>query len=184
MMLDVIKWLKKLKDAISQMSDLIYSHSGRHKPGGADTLFPADYNIEPNSDNVYDIGSNNNSWRRIHGYVHRLKPTSPPTSPLEGDLIYDGNEKVLKYYDGTGWRTAGGVSKLSELEIDVDKDWGGHSITNLNELHCTTVYASSLVRVGDLEFRNGYRITEDERYGIILISPEGKKYRLKLEEVD
>ncbi|RLG77358.1 MAG: hypothetical protein DRO12_02460 [Thermoprotei archaeon] len=64
-MLDVIKWLKKLKEAITQMSDLIYAHKGRHKPGGADALFPADFNIEPASDNTYDLGTSSYRWRNL-----------------------------------------------------------------------------------------------------------------------
>ncbi|MCD6583646.1 MAG: hypothetical protein J7K71_03055, partial [Candidatus Omnitrophica bacterium] len=65
-MLDVIRWLKKLKDAINQMSNLIYSHAGRHKPGGVDALFPADFNLEPASDNAYDIGKETLRWRNGH----------------------------------------------------------------------------------------------------------------------
>ena len=41
---------------------------------------------------------------------------------------------------------AAGITKLSELEIDVDKDWEGRAITNLKAI------ASSMVR-GDIAFR-------------------------------
>ena len=54
---------------------------------------------------------------------------------------------------------------------------------NATDIHATNVYASSLVRVGDLEFRNGWRIVEDPKYGLVLVSPFGKKYKFKLEEV-
>jgi len=64
--LDVIKWLKKLYTALGQISDLIYAHKGRHRPGGADPLFPADFNIEPASDNAYDLGSSGNRWRNVY----------------------------------------------------------------------------------------------------------------------
>jgi hypothetical protein len=64
--LDVIRWLKKLYAALSQVSDLIYAHKGRHRPGGADPLFPADYNIEPAIDNAYDLGSSSYRWRNAY----------------------------------------------------------------------------------------------------------------------
>ncbi|RKY29209.1 MAG: hypothetical protein DRP74_09115, partial [Candidatus Omnitrophota bacterium] len=53
----------------------------------------------------------------------------------------------------------------------------------INNIYANNVYASSLVRVGDIELANGWKITEDDKYGIVLLSPNGKKYRFKLEEV-
>ena len=111
-MLDVIRWLKKLKEAIEQMSNLVYSHSGRHKPGGADALFPADYDIEPASDNTYGLGSDSYAWRRVSSYIYRLVPTSAPSSPTEGDMYYDSTEKIVKVYDGSQWRDL-----LASIEI-------------------------------------------------------------------
>ncbi|MCD6418074.1 DUF2341 domain-containing protein [bacterium] len=64
-MLDLIHYLKELKTAIEQNSDLIYSHAPRHKPGGADALFPADFEILPASDNTYDLGSSSYRWRNL-----------------------------------------------------------------------------------------------------------------------
>jgi len=101
------------------------------------------------------------------------------------------------------------VAKLSQLEIDTDKDWNGKKIYNViidqlvgsmtpssdsafdigsttyrwRNVRAVNVYASSLVQVGDLVFANGWRFVEDEMHGIILISPDGRKYRLRLEEV-
>jgi len=65
-MLDVIRWLKKLHTALGQISDLIYAHKARHRPGGADPLFPADFNILPASDNTYDLGSSSYRWRNVY----------------------------------------------------------------------------------------------------------------------
>lgn len=44
-------------------------------------------------------------------------------------------------------------------------------------------YRFNLVRAqtvssGDLQFDNGWRLTEDDDYGVCLISPEDKKYRM------
>lgn len=90
-MLDVIRWLKQLRNAITQMSDLIYSHAGRHKPGGADPLFPADFNIEPKTDNAYNLGSSSYRWRNVYAYN------------IYVDNIYAGGvnvgEKLIRYDD-------------------------------------------------------------------------------------
>ena len=59
-----------------------------------------------------------------------------------------------------------------------DLDLGGKNISNVGSLS-----VSNQITVGDLTFKNGWRFTEDSKYGLILISPEGKKYKLKLEEV-
>jgi len=59
-----------------------------------------------------------------------IKPTTAPVSPKEGDIYYDSAAKAIYYYDGTAWK-AFGISKLSELAIDIDKNWGGYNITNL-----------------------------------------------------
>jgi hypothetical protein len=37
--------------------------------------------------------------------------------------------------------------------------------------------------VGDIVFRNGWRIVEDENSGLLLVSPSGKRYRFVLQEV-
>jgi hypothetical protein len=65
-MLDVIRWLKKLYTALGQVSDLIYAHKARHRPGGADPLFPADFDINPAADNTYDLGSSSYRWRTVY----------------------------------------------------------------------------------------------------------------------
>jgi len=49
--------------------------------------------------------------------------------------------------------------------------------SRINEV-CTNV-----LRVGDIELSNGWKIVEDDKYGLILVSPRGKRYRILLEEV-
>jgi hypothetical protein len=51
-------------------------------------------------------------------------------------------------------------------------------------LKTTSNVRFATVSVGDLKFKNGWRITEDERYGLVLISPSGRKFRLMLEVVE
>jgi len=41
------------------------------------------------------------------------------------------------------------------------------------------------IEAGDIGFKNGWRITEDwENGGLILLSPEGKRYKFILEEIE
>ena len=51
------------------------------------------------------------------------------------------------------------------------------------DVYASNVYASAKVKVGDLEFENKWKFTEHPKYGIVLVSPKGKKYRLVLEEI-
>jgi len=45
--------------------------------------------------------------RKLHiNDVMRLEPSfAPPENPSEGDIYMDGNEHVLKVYDGTVWKS-------------------------------------------------------------------------------
>ena len=127
-MLDLIHYLKELKMAIEQNSDLIYSHAPRHKPGGADALFPAGYDINPSADNTYNLGSSSYRWANLyavtlHGSLdwsdivntpscftpcthgreaHSISlipsVTSDPSSPSEGDFWYNSNDDILRLY--------------------------------------------------------------------------------------
>ncbi|MBA7716149.1 hypothetical protein ES703_125214 [subsurface metagenome] len=36
----------------------------------------------------------------------------------------------------------------------------------------------AVVNVGDIGFKNGFRLTEDKKYGVVLVSPQGRKYRM------
>jgi hypothetical protein len=56
-----------------------------------------------------------------------------------------------------GWLSGGGITKLSELIIDADKDWNAKKISNVAE-----------ISVGDVVFANGWRFTEVEN-GIALV---------------
>ncbi|MBA7507344.1 hypothetical protein ES706_06063 [subsurface metagenome] len=58
-----------------------------------------------------------------------------------------------------------GVTRLSELEIDADKDWGGKSITNMTQ-----------ISIGDVVFANNWRLTE-VLDGIALLDEKGKIIR-------
>ena len=40
------------------------------------------------------------------------------------------------------------------------------------------------IEVGDIKFANGWVLTEDDKYGLVLKSPTGKRYRLQLTPID
>lgn len=76
------------------------------------------------------------------------KAASAPSSPVEGQVYYNTSDKKLYYYDGTSWVKATGITKLSELSIDTDKDWGGYGIYNLGYL--------DVASGGHVKAANGY----------------------------
>lgn len=49
---------------------------------------------------------------------------------VKGMVIYNSTTDQFEIYEGTAWKTMG-VSALSGLTIDADKDWQGKKITNL-----------------------------------------------------
>ncbi|MBA7700005.1 hypothetical protein ES703_108711 [subsurface metagenome] len=61
--------------------------------------------------------------------------------------------------------SAAGITKLSELIIDANKDWNAKSITNMTQ-----------ISVGDVVFANNWRLTEAEN-GIALIDDKGNIIR-------
>jgi len=60
----------------------------------------------------------------------RVVDELPEKGKRRGELVFNLSDLTLYFWDGSSWR-APGVAKLSALEIDVDKDWGGHVIKNL-----------------------------------------------------
>lgn len=58
-----------------------------------------------------------------------------------------------------------GLTKLSQLIIDADKDWNGKSVTNMNQ-----------ISVGDVVFANNWRLTETKD-GIALLDDKGNIVR-------
>ena len=48
--------------------------------------------------------------------------------------------------------------------------------------HAGETLNPNVVNVGDINFKNGWSITEHPRHGLVLISPKGKSYRLVLKE--
>ena len=105
-------------------------------------------------------------------FYNKIRPSSNNAYDL-GDENYKWRNAYIAGAIDIGSLKVGGTEVIDS----------SRNIKNVNTINANEVYASSLVRVGDLEFRNGWRIVEDSKYGLVLVSPSGKKYRFKLEEV-
>lgn len=46
--------------------------------------------------------------------------------------------------------------------------------------HSGDTLSPAVVNVGDIGFRNGWRLTEDDEHGLVLVSPEGGRFALEL----
>lgn len=93
-----------------------------------------------------------------------LEPRVVDQLPDEGKrigelVVYAG---TLYYWNGTSWvKPAAGVTKLSELTIDVDKDWQGYVIKNLG----TPVDPNDSLRKTDLDSHTANATAHHGDYG-------------------
>ena len=114
------------------------------------------------------------SVNRYSYIIHRMISTAPSSELVfqiagvdylrVGDNGIIAHKVVLPYADNT---------------IDI-----GQPTLRIRNIYVNNVYASGVVQAGDVLFANGWRFTEDERYGIVLVSPDGRRYRLRLEKVN
>jgi hypothetical protein len=54
----------------------------------------------------------------------RLVPTLTPSLTAEGSIYYDSTKKSLRVYDGTAWKSVGGISEVTTVQ-NIDCWWGG-----------------------------------------------------------
>lgn len=95
-------------------------------------------------------------------YVHLLEnfnnPTAPPR-PISGQLWYNSSSKRLSYYNGTGWKIAGGAEVKSSPPTNLAKgDFWLKESTNQLYVHNGTDYTlvgpQALEGVGVTQFRS------------------------------
>jgi hypothetical protein len=139
-----------------------------------------------------------------------LQGTTLPTAGIAGRFFIKTTTLELYYDNGTAWVLIG---KLAGLDLSAHSSRhasGGADAVSLDAsqvtsgvfaldriptipytktdfadqaLKTTSSVRFATVSVGDLAFKNGWRITEGKD-GLILISPSGKKYRFMLEVVE
>ncbi|RLC74893.1 MAG: hypothetical protein DRJ03_31170, partial [Chloroflexi bacterium] len=123
-------------------------------------------------------------------------PSANPYNEIKVSLIYAESSHGLVLYGGGHLHlrrlmVSGSeivdlnkvLKNLSGFECDLiptqDAVYNiGTSTKRIKEIHTTELF------VEDLHFKNKWKIIEHNKYGIILISPDGKKYKFKLEEVN
>ena len=152
--------------------------------------------IIPDSDNTRSLGSASARWANV--YAANVRPTEIIFPDAE-DVQYfikteDGNASIA-LEGGTTPSLIMSVGALVYLEMGGNIIYMGRDVfpkaDNTYDLGTSTrrwanVYAVNVVQ-GDSVFDNGWRITEAEKLGLgeglILISPDGRKFRFVLEEV-
>ena len=108
--------------------------------------------VAGNNTNVTNVGgsiSNVNtvasSIADVNRYANEYKiASSAPSGPSEGDLWYDDNNNLLKYYDSSSWNSiSAGIANIDE---DTTPQLGGHlDCTNKNLTNGGTATFSSFV---------------------------------------
>lgn len=73
--------------------------------------------------------------------------------------------------------TSGTPGAANKFVTDVDPR-NTNARTPTSHDHSGETLNPAVVNVGDIGFKNGYRMTEDEKYGVVLVSPSGRKYRM------
>ena len=169
--------------------------------------------IRPFSDNAYDLGSPTLCWRtgyfkqaavlKLYGTSGNAGGAANPQIEIREDgqsaywvILKRGSSWggqpdnfVISYYDGSSWHRYLNLFAGSDI-FEVrgvlrpvnDNTWDlGSSSYRWANIYCVTLHQ------GDSVFANGWRITEAEKFGLgeglILVSPDGKKYRFVLQEV-
>ena len=168
-------------------------------------------NLTPNDNNKYDIGDASYKFRNLYiaGFGDlgslRINGTEVIDSSRNLKNVSASRSIITDFFASPFWdnipdkpsqfppephtHSSGDitfntdVTPASNNAYDLGKDTLRWRNGYINNIYANNVYASSLVRVGDIELANGWKITEDDKYGIVLLSPNGKKYRFKLEEV-
>ena len=108
--------------------------------------------------------------------MHReASPIDHPDASITTAKITDGAVTTAKIADG-----AVTIAK-TDFTDQALKTTSSPTFASLTVSGNATVKGT--LSVGDIEFKNGWRIVEDERHGLLLISPSGRKYRFTLQEV-
>jgi len=90
---------------------------------------------------------------------------------------------IISDENGKLWKASTYTPRFSGIAHAPRHESGGADELFDQSLNTTDDVQFSSVTVGDLTMENGWRFTEDDENGVILKSPEGKKFKMKLEEM-
>ena len=146
-----------------------------------------------------------NGGRKIYGTA-----TSNPGSATEGDIYWNSNDNVYKYYDGSSWQTVANEA-LGESQafaasnaaaIYAEFDGSGHLVPGSNDARDlgTTGKRWRNIYVNDLQLSNeakkdkggndvdgtwgDWTLQEGDENIFMLNNRTGKKYKMNLTEVE
>jgi len=102
----------------------------------------------------------------------------PITPPVETIEVKDAAITDVKVASGISeakmsWDTAAGHIHDG---VSARRTWD-------QSLNTTDNVTFAQVTIGDIIFKTGWRLTEHPIYGVVLISPSGHKFRLRLDEI-
>ena len=101
--------------------------------------------------------------------------------------VWTDDETVLLGINHRKWRIWHNPTLTLTTDIVPPSDNAfdlGNNSYRWRSVHAINGYFSNIVQVGDLVFKNSWRISEHRKYGLVLISPDGKMYKIRLEEVN
>ena len=102
-------------------------------------------NINNTGGSISNVNTVAGSIADVNRYANEYKiASSAPSGPSEGDLWYDDNNNLLKYYDSSSWNSiSAGIANIDE---DTTPQLGGHlDCTNKNLTNGGTATFSSFV---------------------------------------
>jgi len=142
-------------------------HASSHALGGSDEL----------SLDASQITSGTLSADRIPG----LDASKIVSGRFPLDRLPDGSSGYVLEAQGSGSNPAwvnpnGRYTPASHTHVKAD-------ITDFAHDHSGDTLKPAAIDVGDINFANGWKLTEDPKHGLVLISPDGKKYAFELKLV-
>ena len=141
------------------------AHAASHKSGGSDVIALDELGapagpVDMNSQRLANVGAPTAAGDTIPADANLRAPDS---SALEGNDLAAVRDHDPKAHASS--HLPGGSDQLFD-----------------QSLNTTDSPSFAQVTIGDLVMKNGWRLTEHKKYGVVFQSPEGKLYRMELME--
>jgi len=177
------------------------AHASSHAPSGSDSVaqwyvmkagdtMTDTLTIEKSQDSGIPIGlklsnqSSNNTYALAIEFCNNSSPDHKVRICVDASVL-----KVLHTQDN--WSTTVESIRFTPSSVVVIKDMIPHSGATVNlgtsDKKFNDIYVVN-AHIGDLNFDNGWKLTEGDKVGvdepIVLVSPDGKIYKLNLERLN